>query len=363
MSDAADTMDVAVIGAGVVGCAIARVLALSGRSVVLVDRQPRPGLGVTSRSSGVVHSGLYYPPGSLKASACVRGNALLYAYCARRGVPVGKPGKLVVATSEAQLAALEALSDNARRAGAVGTRLLGAEAARALEPAVPAVAALFCPETGQVDAVALARALYDDAVRAGALPLLPCDVRGVAHDGEQFRLDTTRGELAVERVVNAAGLFSDEVSTLLGVPGHRIHPCRGDWFRLRTHTCFSHHVYPVRVAGSTGLGVHLTLTLDGGYRLGPDAIWVSAKDDLAGGEDKAEGFLMAARALLGPLEDASLTHDGAGIRPKLRAPGDVDERDFVLAEERPGLVNLLGIDSPGLTAALDLAERVRAIIG
>ena len=359
----ADAVDVAVIGAGVVGCAIARALALSGRSVVLLERAARPGLGVTARSSGVVHSGLYYPPESLKARACVRGNALLYEYCARRGVPWGKPGKLVVATEATQLDGLEALCDNARKAGAAGVTMIGGDAARALEPAVPALAALLCRETGQVDAVALARALCDDATRAGALVLLACEVRGAAHDGQDFRLDTTRGEVAAERVVNAAGLFSDEVAALLGVPGHRIHPCRGDWFLLRTRTRVSHHVYPLRAAGSPGLGVHVTLGLDGSLRLGPDATWVTSRDDLAGGEDKAGRFLSAARALLGPLDDAELTHDGAGIRPKLRAPEERDERDFVLAEERPGLVNLVGIESPGLTAALDLADRVRALIG
>ncbi len=356
-----DAVDVAIVGAGVVGCAVARALVLGGRSVVLLDRSAKPGLGVTARSSGVVHSGLYYPPGSLKAASCVRGNALLYAYCARRGVPCGKPGKLVVATDPAQLEALEALSDNARSAGAPGVELLGAEAARALEPAVPALAALFCPETGHVDAVALARALHDDATRAGVHSLLSCEVRGATRDG-RFRLDTTRGEVEAERVVNAAGLHADEVAALLGAPGHRIHPCRGDWFRLRTRTRFSHHVYPVRAPRSAGLGVHLTLGLDGSYRLGPDTTWVEAKDDLGGGDEKADRFLAAAHALLGPLEDAVLTHDGAGIRPKLRAPDEPDERDFVLAEERPGLVNLVGIESPGLTAALDLADRVLALL-
>lgn len=358
-----DRVDVAVVGAGVVGAAVAMRLAAAGRSVVVVEREARAGLGVTSRNSGVVHSGLYYPPGSLKALACVRGNALLWAWAAARGVPHRKTGKLVVATRGAQLPALEALAGNARAAGAPGARLVGGDEARALEPSVPALAALFCPETGIVDPVALCRSYLAAAEEAGAIVLLRAAVHAIARGGAGYTLDTTRGEVACAALVNAAGLFADEVARLAGVEGYRIHPCRGDYFRLRTRTVYRHLVYPVKDPASPGLGVHLTLDLEGGVRLGPDARYVAAKDDLAGGEERLEAFRAAASELLGPIEPGQLAHDGAAVRPKLRGPGDPAERDFVLAEDAPGLIDLVGIESPGLTAALDLADRVAARLG
>ncbi len=355
-------VDVAIIGGGVVGCAVASALARAQRSVLLLEAEGRLGDGVTSRNSGVVHSGLYYPPASLKAQACVRGNALLYEWAREHGVPHGRPGKLVVANDPAALPALEALAANARQSGARGVELVTSEFVRAREPAVAAVAALWCPQTGIVDAVELARSLAADAARNGALVITQARVSGIGRRGSAYQLDTARGPVRAGRVVNAAGLHADEVAALAGVTRYRVHPWRGDYFRFTPAAPHRHLIYPVRPRGAAGLGVHLTLDLAGRCRLGPDVEHVARKDDHAPREDKLPAFLAAARALLGEVRAEQLAYDGCGIRPKLRAPGDPEEKDFVLSEDLPGFIDLVGIESPGLTAALALAERVRALV-
>ncbi len=355
-------VDVAVVGGGVVGCAVASALARAGRSVLLLEGAQRLGDGVTSRNSGVIHSGLYYPPASLKAQACVRGNALLYEWARSRGVPCAKPGKLVVAREAADVPDLEALAANARASGAPAVELVPAAFVRAHEPAVAAAAALWCPETGIVDAVELARSLAADAAEHGGLVLTQARVRGIARAASAWELDTARGPVRAERVVNSAGLHADEVAALAGVDRYRVHPWRGDYFRFRPAAPYRHLVYPVRRRGAAGLGVHLTLDLAGGCRLGPDVEHVARKDDYSPREDKLPAFLAAARALLGEVRADQLAYDGCGIRPKLRAPSDPEEKDFVLSEDLPGFVNLVGIESPGLTAALALAERVAALL-
>ena len=355
-------VDVAVIGGGVVGCAVASALSRAQRSVVLLEAGERLGDGVTSRNSGVIHSGLYYPPASLKAETCVRGNALLYEWARKHGVPHARPGKLVVANDTAALPALDVLAANARANGALGVELVTSEFVRAREPAVPAVAALWCPQTGIVDAVELTRSLAADAAGNGALVLTRARVRGIDRGSSAYELDTARGPVRAGRVVNAAGLHADEVAALAGVTQYRVHPWRGDYFRFTPAAPHRHLIYPVRQRGAPSLGVHLTLDLAGRCRLGPDVEHVARKDDHAPREDKLPAFLAAARALLGEVRADQLAYDGCGIRPKLRAPGDPEEKDFVLSEDLPGFIDLVGIESPGLTAALALAERVRALV-
>jgi len=274
-------VDVAIVGGGVVGCAVASALSRAGRSVLLLEAAQRLGEGVTSRNSGVIHSGLYYPPGSLKAQACVRGNALLYQWARERGVPHARPGKLVVAPDPASLPDLEALAANARQNGAPRVELVPAAFVRKREPAVPAAAALWCPETGIVDPVDLTRSLAADAAEHGAIILLQARLRAVTLNRPAYDLDTARGPVRAERVVNAAGLHADEVAALAGVERYRVHPWRGDYFRFAPATPFRHLVYPVRRRGAAGLGVHLTLDLAGRCRLGPDVEHVARKDDLS----------------------------------------------------------------------------------
>jgi L-2-hydroxyglutarate oxidase LhgO len=351
-------VDVAIVGGGVVGCAAASALARAGRSVLLLEGGPRLADGVTSRNSGVIHSGLYYRPGSLKARTCVRGNALLYEWASAKGVPHARTGKLVVARDPQEVPDLEALAANARAAGAPGVELVASSFVRSHEPALDAAAALWCPQTGIVDAVELARSFATDATERGAVVLTQARVLGIERRDRAYELETSRGPLRAERVVNAAGLHADEIAALAGVTKYRIHPWRGDYFRFTPTTRYHHLIYPVRRRGAASLGVHLTLDLAGKYRLGPDVEHVERKDDFSPREDKLDAFLVAARALLGDVRREQLAYDGCGIRPKLRAPSDQEEKDFVVAEDLPGFIDLVGIESPGLTASLALAELV-----
>lgn len=355
-------VDVAIVGGGVVGCAAASSLTRAGRSVLLLEAGPRLAEGVTSRNSGVVHSGLYYAPGSLKARTCVRGNALLYEWVRARGVPHAKTGKLVVARDSQEVVDLEALESNARAAGAPGVTLVSSAFVQEREPTLDTAAALWCPETGIVDSVELARSFATDAAERGALVLTQARVLRIERRGPSYHLETARGPVRAERVVNAAGLYADEVAVLAGVAKYRIHPWRGDYFRFMPATPYRHLIYPVRRRGAASLGVHLVLDLAGGYRLGPDVEHVARKDDYSPREEKLGAFLAAARALLGEVRAGQLAYDGCGIRPKLRAPSDQEEKDFVVAEDLPGFVNLVGIESPGLTASLAIAELVVGLV-
>jgi len=356
-------MDVAVVGAGIVGCALASALARRGLTVVVLERAAREGTGVTSRNSGVIHSGLYYPPGSLKSETCLRGQALLYAWVTANGVPHARTGKLVVARDAAEEAALAALHANAAASGARGLRWIdGAEVARR-EPALPAMrVALWCEHSGIVDPHAFTSSLRADAERRGATFVTQCELQAISQTSAGLRLETTRGEVEVGTMINAAGLDADRVAGLAGICAPTIYPCRGDYFRLHAPGRYRHLVYPVRAPGSVSLGVHLTLELDGGLRLGPDAEYVDARDDFGPAEHKHAKFLAAAQALLGPLAPEQLRYDGCGIRPKLRGPGEAHERDFEILTGPAGCVHLVGIESPGLTAALALAERVAAMV-
>ncbi len=353
--------DVIIVGAGVVGCAVAERLARGGRSVAVLDAAAREGTGVTSRNSGVLHAGLYDPPGSLRARACVRGHGLLLAWCARHLVPHRITGKLVVAHDAAGEEHLQALADNARACGVDGPSLITADATRRLEPALaPVRAALASPHTGIVDAHALTSSLRAAAEGHGALFVLPARVERSKPGPSAQTLHTSRGPVRAAWVVNAAGLHADRLARQVAPTAPGIHPCRGDYFRLRGPSPVSRPVYPVRRPGQVGLGLHLTVDLSGAARLGPDAEFVDARDDFAPAPHKHGRFLAAARRLLGPVPAEAITYDTCGIRPKLRAPGDPAERDFLLLAEPAGWLHLLGIESPGLTAALALAEEVAA---
>jgi L-2-hydroxyglutarate oxidase LhgO len=351
-----------VIGAGVVGCAVAHALAERGLETLVLERAARCGEGTSSRNSGVIHAGLYSPPGSLKASLCVRGKALLYEWCRAHGVPHRQTGKWIVgdAAEEEDLAALHG---NALYAGATGlTRVAAGQLAREL-PGVRAEIGLFSAETGLVDPAALCRSLQAAAEERGARFVFHATISGIARGGAGYRLETSRGPIDAEVLVNSAGLYADDVARLAGLDSPRIHPCRGDYFALASAAEVPRQiVYPIRKRGSPGLGVHLTPALDGSLRLGPDARYVASKEDLGPPpelEARRLAFFEAARSYLPSLQLDQLRYDSCGLRPKLRAPDEPEERDFVISQELPGFVNLLGIESPGLTASLALAELVR----
>ncbi len=352
-----------VIGAGVVGLALARELALRGREVVLLEAEDRVGTGISSRNSEVIHAGLYYPTDSLKARLCVAGNRALYAYCAARAVQHRRCGKLIVATEPGQVEALRGLRAKAEANGVLDLQWLEADEARRLEPRLRCAAALLSPSTGIVDSHGLMRALRMDAEAAGAAVVLKSPVLGGLDTPEGLRLEVGGAEpmsLAAERVFNCAGLGAQAVAR--GFAGIRpgsvppLHLSKGSYFSLSGAAPFSRLVYPV--PDGSHLGVHLTLDLAGQARFGPDLEWVDREDydvDLR----RADGFYAEVRKYWPGLPDGALQPAYAGMRPKLHGPGE-PAPDFVIQREDihgvPGLMNLFGIESPGLTASLALAE-------
>lgn len=354
-----DQVDIAIIGAGVVGLAVARERASRGREVVIIEAAGAIGTGISARNSEVIHAGLYYPPDSLKARLCVRGKALLYDYCAARNVAHRRCGKLVVATREADLPRLAALAAQGAANGVVDLALLDRTQLLAREPALRAVGGLWSPSSGIVDSHALMTALLADAEAAGALLALASPVSGGEREGDAWRLRAGDGfELRARWVVNCAGLFAGQVAQALGVDAPALRFARGHYFSLSGRAPFSHLIYPLPVDG--GLGVHLTLDLGGQARFGPDVQWLADADPstLAYDVDAslAAAFEVEVRHYWPYLPAGALQPAYAGVRPKLSGPGET-AADFHV-DVRPGIVNLLGIESPGLTASLALAEHV-----
>lgn len=370
MTSAAD-VDVVVVGAGVVGLACAAELARAGREVVVVERHERPAQETSSRNSGVIHAGLYYPPGSLKAVTCVEGRELLYERCEQLGIPHRRLGKLIVATCDDDLSQLEVIRSRAEQAGAGALEWLQAEQVARLEPNVRAVAALWSEHTGIVDAHALVDSYCAELEAAGGRVVLGTRVEALEPLSAGWRVETQsdsgRFSVRARCVVNAAGLEADRVAALAGIDidlaGWRIRPCKGDYFGLASSrgALVRHLVYPVPAAA--GLGIHVTIDLAGRIRFGPDAEYVD-EIDYAVDASKAARFAESIARYLPGIGEHDLFPEMAGIRPKLQGPGEAF-RDFVLEEssERgaPGMVQLIGIESPGLTAAGALARRAAAL--
>lgn len=364
-----ESVDCVVIGAGVVGLAVARALALQGREVMVLEAAEAIGTGTSSRNSEVIHAGIYYPEGSLKARLCVRGKQLLYAYCEERGVPFQRCGKLIVATSEAQRGALEAIRAKALANGVDDLVWLDAAQAQALEPRLHCVAALHSPSTGIVDSHALMLSLQGDLEHAGGMVAFHARVVGGEVCAEGIALQTADGMALLARtVVNSAGLQAPDLArSFAGLPPASVptaHYAKGSYFTLAGRSPFSRLIYPVPEAA--GLGVHLTLDLGGQAKFGPDVEWVASADDLVVDPRRGDAFYAAVRSYWPALPDGALAPGYAGIRPKINAP-DAPAADFLLqgpAEHGvPGLVNLFGIESPGLTSCLALGEHVTQIVG
>ena len=357
-----DKVDVVVIGAGVVGAALARRFAASGKSVIVMEKHSRVAEGTTSRNSGVIHSGIYYPPESLKAKLCVRGKELLYEWVRAHNVPHLMTGKAIVATNAAEEITLAETFENARRSGATAISMWDSKKLKSALPDVTGTTAMFAAETGIVDPFAYTASLLADAEENGALTLTDCEVTALEPTSHGFRIESSRGPIEAALVLNAAGLYADDIARLAGIDKYKIYPCRGDYFRLRSTKRFPHLIYPVKAKGDSGLGIHLTIDLNGGFRLGPDTEYVDSKDDFCSADHKLEKFRKAAEKLLGPLLAEQLEYDQCGIRPKLRARDEPAEKDFVISQDAPGLVNFVGIESPGLTSALAIAEYAEGLL-
>ncbi len=360
-------MEVLVVGAGVVGLAVGRALARRGHAVIVAEAAEAIGTGISSRSSEVIHAGMYYPAGSLRARHCVEGRRRLYAFCASHGVPHRRCGKLIVATGEAEVATLESILEKGRANGVEGLRLIAGAEARAREPNLACVAALESPETGIVDSHTLMLALQGDLEAAGGVLALRTRIDGLGPEGAGWRLRFGEETLAVDAVVNAAGLGAQALARAVeGFPQERVPPlvlAKGNYFGCAARPAFSRLIYPAPVVG--GLGTHLTLDLAGRMRFGPDVEWLDTADpaqvDYAVDPARAASFAAAIRRYWPGLPEGALVPDYAGLRPKLTGP-EAPAADFRIegpAEHGlPGLVHLFGIESPGLTASLSLAEDV-----
>jgi len=355
-------VDLAIIGAGVVGAAVFARLSGKGQSVLLLERRPKIGGEITERNSGVVHAGLWYPPASLKTRLSVEGNRLVYAFAQRHGVPHARLGKLVVATTEEEESALHEVQRHGTAVGVPGLVLKTQSELARLEPAATGRAALWVPSTGIVDPYELTAALVAQGTAAGGEVITSAALEGAEREDEGWLLRTGRGPIRAAAVVNSGGLHADAVSRLFGVDKYVIHPCRGDYYTLRSAQRFQHLIYPVKKKGAPGLGIHLTLDLAGRMRLGPDATYVAKKDDYSGGGGKEAEFAAAASRLLGPIAPEEIAYESSGIRPKLRAKHEAEEKDFVVSRDAPGLINLVGIESPGLTSALAIAALVESLL-
>jgi L-2-hydroxyglutarate oxidase LhgO len=355
-------MDILVVGAGIVGLACARTLARRGHTVIVAERETAIGTGVSSRNSEVIHGGLYYPTGSLRAEHCVAGRRLLYAYCESHGVPHRACGKLVVATTDGERAKIEAIFAQGLRNGVEGLSLLDGPAARALEPNLRAETALLSETTGIVDSHAFMLALQGDLEDAGGAIAFGTRVEGLSRDKGGWSVRFGDETLPVDAVVNAASLGAQALARATeGYPAERVPRlvyAKGNYFGCLGRPAFSRLIYPAPVDG--GLGTHLTLDLAGRMRFGPDVEWAE-REDYAVDPGRAANFYASIRRYWPGLPDGALVADYAGIRPKLTGPGEA-AADFIIdgpaQHGLPGLVQLFGIESPGLTSALSIAEAV-----
>jgi L-2-hydroxyglutarate oxidase LhgO len=364
-----ESVDCVVIGAGVVGLAVARALALAGHEVLVLEKERWVGSETSSRNSEVIHAGIYYPKGSLKAQLCLAGKHKLYAYCAERGIAHRRLGKLIVACSEAEIAILDGVRQRAQANGVDDLRWLGSNELRALEPELAAIGAYVSPSTGIIDSHGLMLAYEADLEAAGGMVVLRAPVLSGRVEAPGFTLEIGGAEpmrLACRLLVNSAGIHAPSLARrIAGIPPASIprdYFCRGVYFTLAGRSPFRHLIYPVPEAA--GLGVHLTLDLAGQARFGPDVEWIDGIDYTVDPR-RGERFYAAIRTYWPALRDGALQPGYAGIRPKISGPKE-PAADFLLqgpAEHGiAGLVNLYGIESPGLTASLAIAERVLSLL-
>ncbi len=365
----ADSFCITVIGAGVVGLAVAEELAAAFRDVLVVEKNTSFGQETSSRNSEVIHAGIYYPQGFLKSILCTAGNRLLYEICDRRGILHKKLGKLIVATNKEECDELETIREQAGENGVSDLALLGRRQLQTLEPEVAAVAALFSPSTGIIDSHGLMRSFVLNAESRGAIIAFRSFVTAIHLENRGYEVEINGGEYRLRSrvVVNCAGLHADKVAALAGMDidklGYRLKYCKGNYFTLSPPPKLRHLVYPVPVKENESLGIHATLDLSGRVRFGPDSEYVNDLE-YSVDETKKDLFVQSVKKYLPDTAAGAIQPDMSGIRPKLQGPGE-PYRDFIIREEKelgyPGFINLIGIESPGLTACVAIGKRVLAL--
>jgi L-2-hydroxyglutarate oxidase LhgO len=363
-------VQILVVGAGVIGLAVARAAALAGHEVIVAEAADGIGTGISSRNSEVIHAGLYYPTGSLRAQHCVRGRRMLYAYCASHGIHHKKCGKLLVATNDQEIVKVEQIRAQGNANGVEGLEMIGGNAARTLEPEVWCIAALVSPESGIVDGHGFMLALRGDLEDRGGMIAFETPIERIERVAMRWRVrfgGAEPGHLDVDAVVNCAGLGAQALARRIdGYPADqvpRLVLAKGNYFAYAGRPVFGRLIYPTPVDG--GLGVHVTVDLAGRMRFGPDVEWID-QEDYAVDPARADSFYARIRTYWPGLPDGRLVPDYSGIRPKLTGPGE-PAADFMIAGPAqhglPGLVNLFGIESPGLTCALSLADAAVTALG
>jgi L-2-hydroxyglutarate oxidase LhgO len=359
--------DITIIGAGVIGLAIAAEIARPDLSVFILEKNQAHGGGISSRNSEVIHGGIYYPDGSLKASLCVAGNKLLYEIAAKSNIPHKKTGKLIVAAKKGEVGELERLYANGRKNGVTSLELITKKQVSSMEKNVQAESALHSPDTGIISVHDLMNYYLVAALSRKAQIVYHTEVIRIEKESGRYRIFThnEKGEsfeFSSAVVINAAGLESDTIANMMG-NNYQLHYCKGDYCSISgvKPGVVQRLIYPVPAKDHIGLGVHLTMDLNGRLKLGPDTTYIERKEDYNVAPEKAELFFQRAVKFLPFLKIENIHPDMAGIRPKLQGPKD-DFRDFVIKEDSPGFINLVGIESPGMTASPAIAKYVREML-
>lgn len=356
--------DVLIIGGGAVGCAVARELTRSRLRVAVLEKESDVAAGTSGRNSAVVHAGFNNRPGTLMAQLCVEGNVGFEALCRELDVPYRKTGKLLVAFSDAELDTLRRLLAQGERNGCKGLRMVGRDEAETLAPNVGGIGGLYSPNTAIFDPFLYTVALAENAAVNGAKFFLEHEVTAIRKEDGVFVVTTPKGEFRARIVVNSAGLYSDRVSAMAGADGYRIYPCRGEYLILDKSAALSLPVYPAPVAGIGGLGVHLTPTIHGNIIIGPSNEYIDEPEDYASTRVVQEKLFREAQQLLPTLQRRDIIGAYTGVRSKLTSPTEGGYRDFVIREEPSveNFINLVGIESPGMTASAPIARRVAAMV-
>lgn len=362
-----ENADITIIGAGIIGLAIAAEIARPDLNIFILEKNLTHGNGISSRNSEVIHGGMYYPAGSLKAALCVAGRPLLYEIAAGNNIPHNKIGKLIVATEQEEIAEIESLHQNAQNNGVTSTELISARRIAQMEPNIRSCAALYSPETGIISAHDLMNYFLSKAQNQKAQLVNCTEVVRIEKEANCYRVftqdpDGNIFDFSSAVVINAAGLESDTIANLVG-GGYHLHYCKGDYCSISgvKKSMVKRLIYPVPVKNHVGLGVHLTIDLSGRLKLGPDTAYISRAEDYAVAPAKARLFYQSARKFLPFLQEENVNPDMAGIRPKLQGPND-SFHDFIIREDLPGFINLVGIESPGLTASPAIARLVKKML-